>query len=205
LAHQAATEYASETLSKSIGKLTAITVHLGSGASIAWFLQGKPQDTTMGFTPNEGLTMSTRAGDVPADAVFYLERKGIALEKLSKILTSESGLLGLFGSADLREVLIAAGHRVPGFSARKYNSDKKRLARLALKIYIYDIQRYLSSYIGMSKILDAIVFSGAVSENPLVRKLVLRGINIPRKTKILFRRGAENETIAKQTIKCLIK
>lgn len=207
LSHEAATNYASIMLHKKLDKLKVITCHLGSGSSITWYINGKVKDTTMGFSPNEGLTMATRSGDIPANIVFYLAKSAkMTLKEISTLLNKKSGLLGLSGTADLREVLLASGYKVEGYkSKKKFSPTQKKSAKLALHIYIYDIKRYLASYLGMSKNLDAIVFTGAVGANGQVRKMVLKGLDIDKKTKIIFAPQGEIENIAKKTILCLIK
>jgi len=207
LSHEAATSYAGLLLHKKPDKLRLITCHLGSGSSITWYMDGLVKDTTMGFSPNEGLTMATRSGDIPANIVFYLAKSAkMTLIEINKLLNKKSGLLGLSGMADLREVLLASGYKVEGYkSKKKFSPLQKKSARLALHIYIYDIKRYLASYLGMSKNLDAIVFTGAVGANPQIRKMVLAGLNIDKKTKVLFAPEGEIENIAKKTILCLIK
>jgi len=189
LSHEAATEYALQKLA--VKKPTIITCHLGAGASITWYHEGRVKDTTMGFSPNEGLTMATRSGDVPANLVLYLLDVGMNRAQVDDLLNKRSGLLGLAGAADLRQVLSL--------------SKKRRSAKLAVQIYIYDIQRYLASYVAMSRKVFAIVFTGAVSQNPKIIKMILAGLSLPKGVKIWVYKGGEMENIAKKTIKCLSK
>ncbi len=205
LSHQLATEYASQKLKKPLNKLTAITCHLGSGSSITWY-DKQVKDTSMGFSPNEGLTMATRTGDLPADVVLYLASElKMSVNRINDLLNKESGLLGLSGTADLREILLANGYRVAGFrSSLKFNAQQKKQAKLALSIFVYDIKRYIASYLAMSPNLDSIVFAGVVGVNSsVIRNLVLKGLNLPKKVKILVANEDENKNIANQTLKCL--
>lgn len=207
LSHEAATNYAAKFLNKQTKKLKIITCHLGSGASISWYMDGRVKDTTMGFSPNEGLTMATRSGDVPPGVVFYMsEHLKLSLANISIILNKKSGLLGLAGLSDLRDVLLASGYKVSGYKNRlKLTKEQRRAAKLALDVYIYDIRRYLASYLAMSKKLDAIVFSGPAGLNPTIRSLILKGLNKPQGTKIILAPDGELNNIANKTIKCLNK
>lgn len=204
LSHEMATLYAAEKTNKKLNKLKCITCHLGAGSSLTWY-DGKVMDTTMGFSPNEGLTMATRSGDIPASIVFYLnEEAKMPLPKINELLNKKSGLLGLAGMSDLRDVLLAAGYRVAGYkSSLKFSKQQKTLAKTALKIFIYDIRRYLASYIGMTNKIDAIVFTGAIGQNQLIRKMVLKDINKPSNCKILAMPTAEMQNLANKTLKCL--
>lgn len=206
LSHEFATKYTSKKINKSLNKLNIITCHLGSGNSIAWYNKGKVQDTTMGFSPNEGLTMSTRSGTVPSGIAFHiLENTKISISKLKEIFNKESGLYGLCGLSDLREVLVASGYKVKGFDNKRIFSKKeKEEAKIALEIYVYNIQKYLSSYICMSKKLDAIVFTGGVGVNSdIIRRLVIKDLLINQKIKIIIAPEGESIVIANKTLNCL--
>ncbi len=208
LSHEAATIYAAKKLKLNLNQLQIITAHLGAGASIAWFSKAKVKDTTMGFSPNEGLTMATRAGDVPASIVLYLEQKlKMSAVSIYKMLNEDSGLLGLSGLSDLRDVLLACGYRINGYkSSLKFSPEQKKKAKIALAVYVYDIKRYLASYIAMSPKLQAIVFTGAVGVNsPIIRKLVLKDLIIPKNCKILIAPEGEMLNIANKTLQCLAK
>jgi acetate kinase len=208
LSHEAATNYAAESLNKKLNKLKIITCHLGSGSSLTWYMDGKVLDTTMGFSPNEGLTMATRSGDIPADIVLYLASKfKIKLKKIQHILSQESGLYGLCGLSDLRDVLVASGFRVAGYKTkRKFNAQQRKQAKLALEIYLYDIRRYLASYVGMSKKLDAIVFTGKVGvKSAIIRRLSLKNINLPNNCRVIIAPEREMTNLANKTQACLKK
>jgi acetate kinase len=127
------------------GKL--ITCHLGSGASISAILDGKPLDTSMGFTPLEGLIMGTRSGTIDPGIILFLEKKKYSVEK---ILTEKSGLKGICKFNDFRDIL--------------RNLDKKD-CKLAYDMFIYSIIKIIGSYVGVLNGLDNLVFTGAIGEN----------------------------------------
>ena len=202
LSHEMACLYASKKLNIKINKLSAISLHLGSGSSIAWLEAGQVKDTTMGFSPNEGLTMATRSGDLPATVALYLaQAQKMSLSEIDRLINHESGLLGLSGSADLRAVLLAAGYKVSGHkSSFKYTNTQKKLAKQALAVYVYDIRRYLSSYLGMSKKPQAIIFTGVVGTNSaVIRSLVLKNLNLPKGCRVLIAPEGEIKNIATKT------
>ena len=131
-----------------------ITCHLGNGSSIAAVVNGKSIDTTMGFTPLEGLIMGTRCGNVDPDVVTYLqEKEGLSASEMSKILNKKSGFLGLSCvSSDARDLNDAAN-----------NGDAK--AKLTLKKLTYDITKFIGAYAAAMNGVDLIVFTGGIGEN----------------------------------------
>jgi acetate kinase len=131
-----------------------ITCHLGNGSSIAAVLNGKSIDTTMGFTPLEGLIMGTRCGSVDPDVVTYIqEKEGLTAAEMSKVLNKKSGFLGLSCvSSDARDLDEAAN-----------NGDPK--AKLTLKKLTYDITKYIGAYAAAMNGVDLIVFTGGIGEN----------------------------------------
>jgi acetate kinase len=149
---QYATRRATEILGAHARRL--IICHLGNGASIAAVRDGKSVDTTMGFTPLEGLMMGTRSGSIDPGIIVYLIRhRGYTAEQLDKILNRESGLLGVSGvSADMREILAAIDQ----------GNDR---ARLAFDIYAHRLCRGIGGMLAALDGADAIVFTGGVGEN----------------------------------------
>jgi len=133
-----------------------ITCHLGNGSSIAAVLNGKSIDTSMGFTPLEGVTMGTRCGSVDAGVVTFLqEKEGLDAAGISKVLNKESGLLGISGlSGDCRDIMTSVA------------SGNKR-AYLAEKVLIYGIKKYIGAYAAAMNGVDMIVFTGGIGENQL--------------------------------------
>lgn len=204
IAHNYALLAAAKKLGKKPSELNLINCHLGSGSSITAIKSGKALDTTMGFTPLEGLTMSTRAGDLDATLPLYLMKNlKMSIKKIEKLFNEESGLLGIAGTRDMREVLIASGHKVKDFKTnRLYNSQEKKRAKLALDMFVYDVQRYLNSYLGLLGQVDAIVFTGGIGErSQVIRQLVLKGVKWPNKLKTLVVSVNEEMMIAQEVFK----
>ncbi|MCX6813092.1 MAG: acetate/propionate family kinase [Candidatus Azambacteria bacterium] len=137
----------------------AIVCHLGSGSSIMAFKNGKSFDTSMGFSPLEGLPMSTRVGDIDAAAVIYLEKKlGLSPEEMEKYFNSQCGLLGLSGKTDdIRELLNL-----------EVGGDER--AKLALEIFSYKIKKYIGSYFAALNGADILIFSGTIGERSSIMR-----------------------------------
>ena len=131
-----------------------ITCHLGNGSSIAAVVNGKSIDTTMGFTPLEGLIMGTRCGNVDPDVVTYIqEKEGLSAAEMSKVLNKKSGFLGLSCvSSDARDLDAAA-------------NDGDAKAKLTLKKLTYDITKFIGAYAAAMNGVDLIVFTGGIGEN----------------------------------------
>lgn len=166
-------------LGRPLPSVNIVSCHLGSGASVAAVREGKAADTTMGFTPLEGLIMGTRAGDLdPGLVLFLAQQKGLNAKKLSHILNEDSGLKGLAGVEDMREILVRAGYEVLGFKINtNYTLTQKRAAQLALKMFLYRVQKYIGAYAAVLGRVDAIVFTGGIGErNEAVRNLIMRGL-----------------------------
>ena len=151
--HFYVTKMAAKFLQKEMNTLNAITLHLGNGASVAAIENGKSVDTSMGLTPLEGLVMGTRSGDIDPALLFYLARKkGLDIDKLDTMLNKESGLKGICGSNDMREVTRLAEE-----------GDEK--AQLAREMFIYRLKKYIGSYSAVLGRVDCIVFTGGIGEN----------------------------------------
>ncbi|HXH22415.1 MAG TPA: acetate/propionate family kinase [Dehalococcoidia bacterium] len=147
--------------------LRAVTLQLGSGCSAAAIRSGKPADTSMGFTPLEGLVMATRSGDIdPAIPSFLAGEGGFSPEEVERILNERSGLLGLSGaSGDIRRLL-----------ALEASGDAA--ATLALSVFCYRVRKYVGAYAAALGGLDALVFGGGVGENqPAVRERICAGFD----------------------------
>jgi acetate kinase len=137
-----------------------ITLHLGNGASACAIVGGKSVDTSMGFTPLEGLVMGTRSGDIdPAILDFVSAKEGLSLHELDSMLNKQSGLLGVSGlTADMRELLAEEAE----------HGDRR--ARLAVDVFCYRVKKYLGAYLAAMNGAEAIVFAGGIGENsPAVR------------------------------------
>lgn len=152
--HRYVTKRACEILGRDYSNQRIISCHLGNGASIAAVKNGKSMDTSMGFTPIEGLIMGTRCGDLDVGAVTYImEKEEIGLRTASTLFNKHSGVLGLTGiSSDMREVEDAA-------------AEGNERAKLALDMYDYKIKKYIGSYIAAMGGLDVLIFTGGIGEN----------------------------------------
>lgn len=151
--HQYCMEKVSNLLNKDIKKKKLITCHLGGGASLAAITNGRSIDTTMGFTPLEGLMMATRSGSIdPGILLHFLETKKMTLAALKRCLNDESGLLGISHSSDMREILQA-----------KANGDKN--ATLAVDLYVHILSKGISSMAASLGGIDLLAFSGGIGEN----------------------------------------
>lgn len=138
-----------------------IAIHLGNGCSITAIKDGKSVDTSMGFSPNSGLIMGTRSGDIDSSLIFYLTKTlGYSLEAVNTMLQKQSGMLGLTGYSDLRDI---------ESTAENGNVD----CQLALAMNAYRIKKYIGSYTSVLNGLDAIIFTAGIGENSsYIRKLV---------------------------------
>lgn len=152
--HKFVAEKACKILGKDIDKMKIITCHLGNGSSITAIQNGKSIDTSMGFTPLEGLIMGTRSGNIDPGAVSYIEEKeGISPSEMNTILNKKSGFLGLSGiSSDCRDLTDAA------------DAGSER-AKLTLKKLAYDILKYIGAYSAVMDGVDLVVFTGGIGEN----------------------------------------
>ena len=182
--HKYVARRAAEMLNVSLEDLKLITCHLGNGASVSAIKHGKCIDTSMGFTPLEGLVMGTRSGDIdPALVTYIREKENLAPGKANEILNKKSGVLGISGvSSDFRDIEAAV-------------EEGNERAALALKVFAHKVRFYIGAYIAEMNGCDAIVFTAGVGENDItMRELICHdlgnlGIKIdPLKNKI---RGKE--------------
>jgi acetate kinase len=155
--HGTSHQYVASEASRYLGipgeRLHLITLHLGNGASAAAVQGGKSMDTSMGLTPLEGLIMGTRCGDLDPAVHFYLSRRtGSPIEAIEDILNKESGLKGICGANDMREI-----------QRRAESGDAQ--AELAVKMFCYRIKKYIGAYYAVLGRVDAIVFTGGIGEN----------------------------------------
>jgi acetate kinase len=167
--HGLSYEYILQELQKLDGELAhgrVIIAHLGNGASMVAVRDGKSIDTTMGFTPLEGLVMGTRSGDVDPGALLYLQaQRKIPLKELNQLLNKKSGLLGVSGtSGDMRELLETA--------------SKDTRAAEGVNLFCYRAKKYLGAYAAALGGLDVLVFTGGIGEHaPAVRELICEGLD----------------------------
>ncbi len=152
--HLYVSQRAAALLNKDIKDLKIITAHLGNGCSMAAVKHGLSMDTTMGFTPLEGLLMGTRSGDLDPSLILYIMAKeGLTVGEANTLLNKHSGLIGISGeSSDMREILTAV-------------KDNQQRAKWAFEIFCYRIKKYVGAYSAAMGGLDALVFTGGIGEN----------------------------------------
>lgn len=166
MSHHYVSLRAAQFLERRPNELRLVSCHLGNGASLCAVDHGRSVDTSMGFTPAEGLIMGTRCGDVDAGILAFLEREEqMTASQSEEMLNKKSGLLGLSGiSSDMREIQKAA-------------EEGNRRALLALKTYCYRVRKYIGAYVAAMGGLDAILFTGGVGQGSVeVRGLALQGL-----------------------------
>ncbi|MDO5095637.1 MAG: acetate kinase [Peptostreptococcaceae bacterium] len=164
--HKYVSQRAAEMLGKDINDLKIITCHLGNGASVAAVQHGKVVDTSMGFTPLEGLIMGTRSGDMdPAIVTFLMGKLNLGAAEVNDIMNKKSGVLGISGvSSDFRDIEKAA-------------SEGNERAQLALETYYKRVKKYIGAYMAEMGGVDAIVFTAGLGENSIdARKEICSGL-----------------------------
>jgi acetate kinase len=152
--HRYVSARAAQLLGKELTSLRLVTCHLGNGCSMAAVDRGISVDTTMGFTPLEGLLMGTRSGDVdPSVILFVMGKEGLSLGEANTLLNKHSGLQGISGvSSDMREVV-----------SEMKNGDKK--ATYAFDVFCYRVRKYVGAYAAAMGGIDALIFTGGIGEN----------------------------------------
>ncbi|MCO5224843.1 MAG: acetate kinase [Thermomicrobiales bacterium] len=163
--HKYVSELAAEYLQLPLADVNTIVLHIGNGASATAIRGGKSVDTSMGLTPLEGLVMGSRSGDIDAGIIFHLARQaGMSSADIDTLLNRKSGLVGLFGTGDVRDVLAAADQ-----------GDAN--AQLALDVYCHRLKHYVGAYYAVLGRVDCIVFTAGVGENAApVRARTLAGL-----------------------------
>ncbi len=186
---------ASRILKKPLNKLKLISCHLGNGCSITAIDKGKSVDTSMGFTPLEGLVMGTRCGDVdPALITHIMHKKKFDTKQMDRVLNKESGLKGVSGISNDMRLL-----------EEKAIAGNKR-ARLAVDIFVYRIRKYIGAYVAVLCELDALIFTAGIGENQAgIREKICRGLFgcLGKKPKILVIPTNEELMIARQAYKLI--
>jgi acetate kinase len=164
--HAYVAESAADYLDRPVSDLNLITIHLGNGASMAAIKKGRCIDTTMGMTPLAGLVMGTRSGDLDPSLPFFLaDHLGMSLKEIDQLLNKESGLKGICGTNDMREVI-----------EKKDGGDER--ARIALDVYTYRIKKFIGAYYAALENLDGLVFTAGIGENaPSIRELCCSGLH----------------------------
>jgi len=198
--HRFVSQEAARVLGQPPKGLKLITCHLGNGCSMTAVDGGKSRDTSMGFTPLEGLMMGTRSGDLDPAVVFYLmEKEKLTPERISDILNKESGLAGVSGvSNDMRDLV----------KNSKLKAQSSKLCRLAIEMFIYRIKKYIGAYLAAMGGLDAVIFTAGIGENCpwLVKRIAkdMKGV-VPGKTRFLVIPTNEELLIAKDTYEIIKK
>lgn len=176
ISHEYVATQVARKLKKTLSKLNLITCHLGSGCSITAIKNGKAIDTSMGFTPLEGLMMSTRSGDLDPAIPLRLSESGMKAAEVEKMLNFDSGWYGLTGLKDMRDILVACGYKIENYKTKKFSLQQKKQAVLALQMFVYRIQKYIGSYLAVLGKVDAIVFTAGIGErNVLIRQMIMKG------------------------------
>lgn len=160
--HKYVAQRAADIMNCSLDDLKIITCHLGNGASVSAIKRGKCIDTSMGFTPLEGLVMGTRSGDIdPAIVTYIREKEGLEAGVANEILNKKSGVLGISGiSSDFRDIEDAA-------------TEGNERAQLALKVFAHKVRFYIGAYIAEMNGVDAIVFTAGLGENGIEMRDVI--------------------------------
>jgi acetate kinase len=165
--HKYVAQRAADMLGRPLDELKLITCHLGNGASVCAVEYGKSVETSMGFTPLDGLAMGTRSGSVdPAVVKFLMENEKMTPKEIDDYLNKKSGVLGISGiSSDFRDLEEA------------FEEGNER-ARLAIRIFCYRVKQYIGSYTAVMNGLDAVVFTAGIGENnPLVRGIIMEDLD----------------------------
>lgn len=197
--HKFVSHLAAEYLGKDIKDLKIITAHIGNGASITAIDGGHSVDTSMGFTPLEGLMMGTRCGDLDPSIPIYMQKTlGLSVDETNDILNKKSGMIGLSGiSNDMLDI------------ENKILKENDEDAITAHEVYAYRIKKYIGAYTAAMNGLDVLIFTGGVGENmPILRELVCRdmdylGIKLDEKENAQFKGGIIDLTHKDSKVKVL--
>jgi acetate kinase len=164
--HKYVAHRAAEEIGRPLSDLQLVSIHLGNGASVCAVNRGRSMDSSMGMTPLEGLVMGTRSGDVDPGAFGFLARQfGLSVPDIESALYRDSGLKGLAGSSDMRDL-------------EEMAANGNTSAQLAIEIYAYRARKYLGAYAAAMGGLDAIVFTGGIGENsPSMRRRICDGLD----------------------------
>jgi acetate kinase len=167
--------------------INMISCHLGNGSSICAIKNNESVDTSMGFTPMAGVLMGTRSGDVDPGIITFLEEKNsMTFEQVEHLLNKESGLLGIGGSSDMRDIWAAS---------KDSNNVNSRKSQLAMDMLAYSVVKYIGSYAAVLGTVDALVFTGGLGENAFyIRKKVLSYLE-PMGVRVDDARNERNELV----------
>jgi acetate kinase len=182
---------AAKQLGKKFKEINLITVHLGGGASVCAIERGKSVETSMGFTPLEGLMMGTRCGDIDSSLIFYLKKQtGMSDEKIEQVLNKQSGLKGICGLSDLREI------------QKLYETGFDK-AILAVEMFVHRVKKYIGAYMMILGQVDAVVLTGGIGEHSdLVDDSISKSLEVYN-LKVLKIKTNEELAIAKASKKLI--
>lgn len=160
--HKYVADRAAKMMNVSLDDMKLITCHLGNGASVSAIKRGKCIDSSMGFTPLEGLVMGTRCGDIdPSITTFISEKEHLSAEEMNEVMNKKSGVLGISGiSSDFRDIEAAA-------------EEGNERAQLALKVFAHKVRSYIGAFIAEMNGLDALVFTAGVGENDIAMRDII--------------------------------
>ncbi len=181
--HGYVAQKAAEALGKPLKELKIVTCHLGNGGSLAAFMGGKSVDTTMGFTPLDGIIMGTRSGTLdPYVPLYIMESQDLKPGQVSAMMNKQGGLLSISGKSDMRDNVQGAEAGDPD-------------CKLAIEMFCYSIQKFIGSYVAAMNGVDAIVFTAGVGENnPMLRARILENFGFLG-LKVDSARNDANETV----------
>lgn len=196
ISHKYVSEKAMKYLNNPKAKL--ISIHLGNGCSVTAINAGKSIDHSLGFSPITGLVMGTRAGDIDPLVIFYLmEKRGMSAQQVNNMLTKQSGMLGLTGHSDLREIESLA-------------TQGNAACQLALEINAYRVKKYIGAYMAALNGVDALIFTAGIGENSsLLREMICAeldqiGIVLDQEKNLLKSKETREINLAEATTKVLV-
>jgi len=189
--HEYVAYEAARILKEPINRLKIITCHLGNGCSITAIDKGKSVDTSMGFTPLEGLVMGTRCGDIdPALVTYLMRKKRLKVHQIDQILNKVSGLKGISGLSNDMRIL------------NRQASKRDERAKLAIDVFVYRIKKYIGAYTAIMKGCDTLVFTAGIGEHQKeIRQKICRGLfsHLRKRPEVLVIPTDEELMIARQT------
>lgn len=184
ISHEAAAIEAEKVLGKPRSELNLITLHLGQGCSAAAIENGRPIDTSMGFSPMEGLMMGTRSGDIDPGIILHLIELGENVDDVRELISRQGGWYGVSGLADFREILESGDEN----------------CKLAFRMFVNRVRKYIGAYVyELRGRVDALVFTGAIGEgSEVTRSAILDGLPLPPSCQILHFPANESALIAEK-------
>jgi len=206
ISHKYLAREGAKKLKLELSQANLITAHLGAGSSITAHKKDKPVDTSMGFTPIEGLMMQTRPGDLDPGIVIYLAKeKEMSIKQIEDLLNNTSGLKSIAGRGDMRDILFLAGEKVEDddYEPKGFDDCKKEdieMAKLALEMFVYRVKKYIGAYSAVLGEVDGLVFGGAIGNgSSVIREMITNDLkNILKGTKITHLKTNEELQIVRE-------